>query len=106
MNNVINLLQRIGEDSALQTGATSRLSDILSHSAIDTELVEALLAGDQKKLVLLLGANTNVFCAVLPAKDDDDTDEDEKKQDDDDDSKKDEAAMGRLQTPRRVSFGL
>lgn len=105
MSNVIQLLQKIGEDAVLKSTGPSTIADAAERNEISAELADALLAGDQGRLVALLGASTNVFCAVLPAKDDDDADE-EKQDDDGDDPKKDEAEKSRLRLPRRASFAV
>ena len=59
-----------------------------ARSDISIDLAAAIKAGDQQRLVALLGARTNVACMVFPAKEDDS--EDQKVPDEQEEEKPDE----------------
>ncbi len=84
MSNVIQLLEKIGQDSALRFAATDELNSETALADVRPEIADALKIGDQEKLVALLGARTNIVCAVFPAKQDEDEKDDDKEEDEQD----------------------
>jgi hypothetical protein len=99
VSNVIDFLQRLGQDADLRHAPRTALELTLAEADIDPALREALLGADQRKLESLLGADTNVCAMVSPGKkeedeeedeDDDEDDEDEDEDDDEDDFEDDE----------------
>lgn len=76
MSNVIDFLERMGQDARLCRASQSEVEVALANAQIDPELQMAILAGDPLKLELLLGQN-NVCCAFFPGKDDEDEDTEE-----------------------------
>src|SRR5260370_29530437 len=91
VSNVIDFLQRLGQDGEPRHATRTALELALAEADIDPALREALLGADQRKLESLLGADTNV-CAMSPGKKEDDEEEDEDEDDfeDDDDEDDDE----------------
>lgn len=87
MSNVIQLLEKIGQDSALRSAATDVLNSETALADVRPEIADALKFGDQEKLVAILGARTNIVCAVFPAKQDEDEKEDEREDDKDEDER-------------------
>lgn len=77
MSAIINILERIGQDSLLRRADDAQLQQALTGAGIDPELRKAILAGDQRALEKLLGAATNVCCGMHPPSPDDDEDEDD-----------------------------
>jgi hypothetical protein len=75
MLDVIDLLERMGEDAQLRHASQSAVEQALLGAQIDPELKTAILAKDQRRLELLLGAST-VCCAQEAEEDDDDDDDD------------------------------
>lgn len=90
MSNVIDFLQRLGQDADLRHAPRTALELALAEADIDPALREALIGADQRKLESLLGADTNVCAMVSPGKKEEDEEEDEDDLDDEDDEDEDE----------------
>jgi hypothetical protein len=93
VSNVIDFLQRLGQDADVRPAPRMELEQALADSGIDPALRAALLAADQRQLESLLGADTNVYCMMAPqkkAEDEEDLDEDEDEDDEDEDEDEDE----------------
>src|SRR5205085_6163040 len=92
VSNVIDFLQRLGQDAELRHAPRTALELALGEAGIDPALREALLGADQRKLESLLGADTNVCAMISPAKkeEDDDEDEDDFEDDEDDEDEDDD----------------
>lgn len=84
MSNVIDFLERMGRDAWLRHASQGDVEQALVRAQIDPELQEAILAKDQRRLELLLGA-CNVCCSQEPGNDDDDDDDTEESPSRDDD---------------------
>jgi hypothetical protein len=76
MSNVVEFLQRMGQDAQLRHASQNELELVLAGVKIAPELQAAILAGDQAMLEVLLG-RVNVCCMVQPGKEDDDEDTEE-----------------------------
>ena len=85
MSNVIDFLQKLGQDADLRHAPRTALEVALAEANIDSALREALLGADQRKLETLLGADTNVCAMISPGKKEDDEEEDEDDFEDDED---------------------
>ena len=84
MSNVINFLERMGQDAHLRHASRHELEIALLHADIDPALQAAIMRSEQSVLEELLGLGTNVCCLVAPGKDEDDGQgEDRPVQDDD-----------------------
>lgn len=75
MSNVIDFLERLGQDAHLRDASQEDLELALASARIDPELQAAILAKDQEQLEVLLGS-VNVCCMVNPGKEDDDEEDD------------------------------
>jgi hypothetical protein len=64
MSNVIELIEKLGQDARLRHAHHTEVERAVNGAHIDPEVRAALLAGDQKRLETLLGANTIVCCGV------------------------------------------
>lgn len=79
MLNVIEFLEKVGQDSQLRRASPDKLQLALDSAGVDSELRAAIVAGDQAKLEALLGQSP--LCGYfLPGK------EDEKEDDEREDS--------------------
>jgi hypothetical protein len=76
MSNVIDFLERMGQDARLRCAPQSEVELALENAQIDPELRAAILAKDQPRLAVLLGQGT-LCCMQFPAKEDDDEDTEE-----------------------------
>jgi hypothetical protein len=70
VSNVINFLEKIGQDAQLRHASTGEIELALNSAQIDPELRAAILSRNQKQLEVLLGARTNVVCGLAPADED------------------------------------
>jgi len=64
MSDVIDFLERLGEDSGLRYASASVIEGAMEEAHISPELRAALARGDQRSLEQLLGAATNVCCMI------------------------------------------
>ena len=76
MSNVIEFIEKLGQDARLRHATRSEVEQVLHGASISPEIRAALLAGDQHRLEALLGASTSVCCMIHAPK----TDEDEAEQ--------------------------
>jgi hypothetical protein len=77
MSNVIDFLERIGQDANLRNAPDAALERALAEAQIDPAVREAILLRDQRRLESLLGATTNVCCVIYSPvrEDEEETDE-------------------------------
>jgi hypothetical protein len=118
VSNVIDFLERFGQDADLRHAPSDALAEALKSAGIDPELRAAILANDQRTLEALLGADTNVCCMTHKEdeeeepeeeededEDEDEDDEDDEDEDDEDDEDEDEdeeeAELDSVVTSRR-----
>jgi hypothetical protein len=90
VSNVIDFLQRLGQDADLRHAPRAALELALGEAGIDPALREALLGADQRKLESLLGADTNVCAMIAPGKKEEDEEEDDDLEDDEDEDEDDD----------------
>ncbi len=88
MNNIINLLDKLGSSAELQQLDRTILAKVSNPLDVDEQVQNAILNHDNKTLEMLLNARNKVVCAVCPAEeepsdapqqDDDDQDDDAEK---------------------------
>ncbi|HEX7013299.1 MAG TPA: hypothetical protein VF161_11150 [Steroidobacteraceae bacterium] len=82
MSNVIEFLERMGEDADLRYASGSELDEALQLAGVDSAARAAILAGDTRSLEALLGAAPNVCCAIEKPQPDDEEPEEEDEDDD------------------------
>jgi len=71
MPELIDFLERMGQDSRLRHAGPARLDAELASIGINGETRTALLNGDTAALESILGATPNVCCLVVGPDDDD-----------------------------------
>lgn len=93
MHDVLEFLERVGQDWQLRHAEPGVLAHALAQTGIDTAMHPAILEADSRRLQSLLALSANICCAVHPAhEDDDEEDLDEEEDDlDDDDCDADDA---------------
>lgn len=64
MSNVIDFLEKMGQDAQLRHASQDAVQLALANAQVEPELRAAILANDQKKLEALLGGNT-VSCLLF-----------------------------------------
>ena len=77
MSNVVDFLQRAGEDSQLRYASSSGLEQALAQTNIDPALREALLNGDAARLARLVGSNQEMCGFIFAPQDQDDEQEEQ-----------------------------
>lgn len=78
MSNVIDFLERFGQDAGLRYAADADIEAALRQAGIDPAVRAAIVNADQRALEQLLGADTNVCCVVnAPDQEDEEEEEDE-----------------------------
>ena len=76
MSNIVDFLERMGQDAHLRHASQNELELMLKGQQIDPEVERAIFANDQSWLNSLLGQG-NVCCAQFPGKEDEDEDTEE-----------------------------
>ncbi|MPY23394.1 hypothetical protein [Shewanella sp. YLB-07] len=66
MSNIIQLLERMGQDSELQS---NDFKNIITESELNHDLKTALLNKDKSSLEELLRVDPEIVCAMIPAED-------------------------------------
>lgn len=79
MSNVVDFLQRAGEDSQLRYASCGGLEQALAQTNITPALREALLKGDATRLATLLGSRLDT-CGIVYAPQDEDEKEPEEQE--------------------------
>lgn len=74
MNNIIQLIEKIGQSSDL---TADNYNTIVNQSEVSDELKKALIDQDMISLEKLLGASHNLMSLVIPADDDEESDDSE-----------------------------
>jgi hypothetical protein len=67
MNNVLQLLQNIGENAALRQLTDSQLEKVVNPLNLDPAVQQAIYQQDDIKLAQLLHANNKIVCMIIPA---------------------------------------
>jgi hypothetical protein len=75
VSNVVDFLQRAGEDSQLRYAGCGGLEQALAQTNIAAPLREALLKGDSTRLAALLGSRMDM-CGVIYAPQDEEPEDD------------------------------
>lgn len=74
-SNVLQLLQRLGEDAALRHLADTQLEQVVNPLNFDPEVQQAICKYDDIKLAQLLHAKNEIVCMIYPAEEPTPTDE-------------------------------
>jgi hypothetical protein len=71
MSNVIEFLERVGQDSRLRYASDGVLERALQKSKISPQLQAAVMSGDGAEIEAVLGGHRNVCCMInVPAEED------------------------------------
>jgi hypothetical protein len=98
VSNVIDFLERFGQDADLRYATSEMMEEALRGAGIDPALRAAILGKDQQTLEALLGAVPNICCTTHKedeeeeeeTEEDEDEDEDDDEDDFDDEDEEDE----------------
>jgi len=75
MSNVINFLERMGQDAKLRDADRGSFDQALQNAGIDAQLWSSIVAADDKQREKLLGAASNVCAIIMFGEDEDDSGE-------------------------------
>jgi len=90
VSNVIDFLERFGEDASLRHANEDAVAEALRTAGLEPALQAAILDRDQRKLEALLGADTNVCCMVnAPEEEEEEEEEGEEEEEEDPEEEKD-----------------
>lgn len=67
MNNVLQLLQNLGENASLRHISAKQLEKVLNPLNLDPAVQQAICQHDDNKLARLLHANNKIVCMIHPA---------------------------------------
>jgi hypothetical protein len=70
MSNVIDFLERMGQNGQLRHASQNEVEFALSHAQLNPDLQAAILAKDQSQLQILLGQGL-LYCMLSPSEEDD-----------------------------------
>jgi hypothetical protein len=82
VSNVIDFLERLGQDAGLRHATDEAVTEALRNAGIEPALQAAILDKDQHELEALLGADTNVCCMIYKEDEEEETEEEEDDEDD------------------------
>jgi hypothetical protein len=72
MSNFMEFLEQMGQDAQLRYATNDELEQALTRAQIEPAVRAAVLAGDRRRLEVLLGATANTFCGVVVPEGDED----------------------------------
>lgn len=87
MSNVIDFLERLGQDAQLRSASGDEIEAALRDAGITLDVRQAILGDDRRALEALLGADGNVCCVVFK---EDEEEEEEKEGDEEEEEKEGE----------------
>jgi hypothetical protein len=101
MSNVLDFLERVGQEPQLRYATRSQLLEAMARAEMDADLQSVILAGDGRALEALLGINAS-SCCLIHAPDDDEPEPEEAPDDGgDDDGKEDDGPTPKRPASRR-----
>jgi hypothetical protein len=90
VSNLIDFLERLGQDAELRYAGGEVVEEALCAAGIEPDLRVAILAKDQRALEALLGADTNV-CSLIHKEDEEEEEEEEEDDEEEDDEEEEES---------------
>jgi hypothetical protein len=65
MSNIIDLLERLGQDARLHEATHAEIDQLLQDAGASADVRAAVAAGDQRRLESLLDISSNVCCLIF-----------------------------------------
>lgn len=102
MSNVIDFLERLGQDSKLHSAVSEDIEAALRAAGIDPRLQASILDADRRALQELLGADGNVCCMIFKEDEEEEKEDEEEKPEGEEEGEDDEKAelAGDAKLPR------
>ena len=73
MSNFMEFLEKMGQDAQLRYATNEQLEQALTRAQIDPTVRAVVLAGDRRRLEVLLGATGNTCCGIFVPDEDEGT---------------------------------
>lgn len=97
MSNVIDFLERFGQDADLRHATDDAIAEALRNAGIEPQVHSAIINKDQRALEALLGADTNVCCMVnAPDEEEEEEEDDDEEEEEEEEEEMDLLASGRV----------
>jgi hypothetical protein len=80
MSNVIDFLEKLGQDSRLRHATSTEVDQALLRAGIDPAVRAAISGSDRRMLEALVGATHNIFCGINVPEEPEEEDEEEREQ--------------------------
>jgi hypothetical protein len=94
VSNVIDFLERFGQDAELRYASDADVEAALREAGLDPAVRTAIVDKDQGALERLLGADTNVCCLInKPDEEEEEEGEEEEEEEEEDEEEKDLASV-------------
>jgi hypothetical protein len=88
VSNVIDFLERLGQDADLSRASEEMLEEALRNAGIDPALRAALLGEDRRAVEALLGVQSNVCCLVWKEDEEEEEEEEEPEEEEEEEEEK------------------
>ena len=85
MSNLIDFMERLGQDADLHRAMIEDLEKALRDAGLKPALKDAILGNDRRALEALAGAEGNVCCMVFKEDEEEEPEEEEEEEGDDED---------------------
>jgi hypothetical protein len=93
VSNLIEFLERIGQDSDLRYAGSEMLEEALREAGIDPALRAAILGKDQRVIEDLIGAQPNICCTVHREDEEEEEPEEEEEGEEEEDDENEKALL-------------
>ena len=80
MSNVIEFLEKLGQDSRLRHATSTEVDQALLRAGIDPAVRAAISGSDWRMLEALVGATHNIFCGINVPEEQEEDDEEEREE--------------------------
>jgi hypothetical protein len=95
MSNVIDFLEKWGQDARLRHATSAELEQALLRAGIEPAERVAILGADHRTLESLLGARSRVVCAIMAPEEEEVEEEDEEEDEDGEEKEKEKEGGGK-----------
>ncbi|MDB6105384.1 MAG: hypothetical protein JWO52_5383 [Gammaproteobacteria bacterium] len=105
MSNVIDFLEKWGQDSQLRHATSAELEQALLRAGIEPAARGAILGTDRRTLESLLGARSRIVCAVMAPEEEEEEDEDGEEKEKDKEDEEEGGGKEKAELKSRNSAG-
>jgi hypothetical protein len=102
VSNVIDFLERLGQDAQLRDATGEEIEAALLNAGIEPRLRAAILEGNQAALEALLGADTNVCCVIYKEDEEEEEEKEDEGEEEEEGEDDDKAMLDNVPSRRRA----